>query len=43
MISSDEIHLEVEFTGEFPGGRIGGMFDLTFRGEKISAAKADLM
>ncbi|WP_343634903.1 nuclear transport factor 2 family protein [Fluviicola sp.] len=42
-ISSDEVHLEVEFTGEFPGGRIGGMFDLTFRGGKIAATKADLL
>ena len=36
-------HLEVEFTGDFPEGKIGGMFDFTFRDEKIATVKADLM
>lgn len=37
------IHLEVEFTGEFPGKKIGGIFDLKFKDGKIIEAKADLM
>lgn len=43
MISTDKAYIEVEFTGEFPGGKIGGMFDLTFRDGKIASAKADLL
>jgi hypothetical protein len=26
-INNNEAHLEVEFTGEFPEGKIGGIFD----------------
>lgn len=36
-------HLEVEFTGTFPEGRIKGMFDFTFKHEKIATITADLM
>lgn len=36
-------HLEVEFTGEFPEGKIGGMFDFTFKNGKVAAVRADLM
>jgi len=36
-------HLEVEFTGEFPEGVIGGIFDFTFENEKIATLKADLI
>lgn len=36
-------HLEVDFTGEFPGGQIGGVFDFTFKNGKILEAKADLI
>lgn len=36
-------HLEVEFTGEFPEGKIGGTFDITFKEEKIVTVKADLI
>ncbi|MGL2965852.1 nuclear transport factor 2 family protein [Flavobacterium sp. XGLA_31] len=36
-------HLEVDFTGEFPGGQIGGLFELTFKEGKIVNAQADLM
>ncbi|MCW3126069.1 MAG: hypothetical protein JWO03_1727 [Bacteroidetes bacterium] len=36
-------HVEVEFTGEFPEGKIGGIFDLTFKSGKILSAKADLI
>lgn len=36
-------HLQVEFTGEFPEGKIGGVFDFTFREGKIAYVKADLL
>jgi hypothetical protein len=39
----NKAHLEVDFTGEFPGGNIGGIFDFTFKNGKISEAKADLI
>jgi len=42
-ISDNEAHIEVEFTGEFPEGKIGGMFDFTFKDGKIAKAKADLL
>lgn len=43
IISDNEAHIEVEFTGEFPEGRIGGIFDFTFKDDKILNAKADLI
>lgn len=43
LVDGDKAHLEVEFTGEFPEGKIGGRFDFVFRSEKIAAIKADLM
>ena len=43
IISDNEAHIEVDFTGEFPEGKIGGMFDFTFKDGKIAKAKADLM
>jgi ketosteroid isomerase-like protein len=42
-IDGNKAHLEVDFTGEFPGGKIGGMFDFNFKDGKISTAKADLI
>jgi ketosteroid isomerase-like protein len=37
------VHVEVEFTGKFPEGRIGGIFDLTLTAEqKITHVRADL-
>lgn len=42
-INVDKAHLEVEFTGEFPEGKIGGTFDFTFENEKIAFVKADLI
>jgi hypothetical protein len=36
-------HLEVKFTGDFPEGVIGGTFDITFKQDKISFIKADLI
>lgn len=35
-------HVEVLFTGDFPGGKIGGFFDVTFRDDKISLVRAGL-
>lgn len=43
IIGDNEAHIEVEFTGEFPEGKIGGMFDFTFKEGKIEKAKADLI
>lgn len=40
---SSHAHLEVEFTGDFPGGKIGGTFDFTFKDGKIAFVKADLI
>jgi len=42
-ISNNKAHLEVEFTGEFPEGKISGMFDFTFKDEKIATVKAALL
>jgi hypothetical protein len=35
-------HVEVHFIGDFPGGKTDGVFDVTFKGEKISFVRADL-
>jgi ketosteroid isomerase-like protein len=43
IISDNEAHIEVEFTGEFPEGKIAGTFDFTFKDGKIDKAKADLI
>jgi hypothetical protein len=43
IIDKNSAHIEVEFTGEFPGKVLGGLFELTFRGEKIAYAKAELI
>jgi hypothetical protein len=41
----DEYHayLEVQFTGDFPEGKIGGSFYFTFKNEKIAHVKAELI
>jgi ketosteroid isomerase-like protein len=36
-------HLEVEFTGNFPEGKINGTFDFKFKDGKIAFAKAELI
>jgi ketosteroid isomerase-like protein len=38
----ETLHVEVDFTGDFPGGQTGGVFDLVFDGDRISRAVADL-
>ncbi|MCC9138651.1 nuclear transport factor 2 family protein [Pontibacter silvestris] len=43
VLDDENAHLEVEFTGKFPEGKIGGTFDFTFKGGKISFVKADLI
>jgi ketosteroid isomerase-like protein len=42
-INDDKAYLEVEFTGNFPEGKIKGTFDFTFKDNKIAKAKADLI
>ena len=39
----DHLHVVVDFTGTFPEGQIGGYFDITFTGDKISFMHADLL
>ncbi|MFC6101434.1 nuclear transport factor 2 family protein [Olivibacter domesticus] len=43
IISDNEAHIEVAFTGDFPEGKIDGVFDFIFSDGKIAAAKADLI
>lgn len=43
IINDNTAHLDVEFTGEFPEGKIGGVFEFTFKDGKIAVAKADLI
>ncbi|WP_158799076.1 nuclear transport factor 2 family protein [Pedobacter sp. L105] len=38
-----QAHLEVEFTGDFPEGKLGGTFDFKFNGGKIEFVLADLI
>jgi len=42
-LGDNNAHLEVEFTGNFPEGKIGGMFDFVFRDGKIQSVMADLI
>lgn len=37
------LHVEVDFTGDFPGGQTGGIFDIAFDRDKISHVRADLI
>jgi len=41
--NEDNAHLEVEFTGDFPEGKLGGTFDFTFKEGKIAYLSADLL
>ncbi|MCE0540674.1 nuclear transport factor 2 family protein [Kineosporia rhizophila] len=38
----DTLHVQVHFTGDFPGGQTGGIFDISFTGRRISFIHADL-
>ncbi|MPS74483.1 MAG: nuclear transport factor 2 family protein [Chryseobacterium sp.] len=42
-INENSAYLEVEFTGDFPEGKIGGSFDFIFKNDKIEFVKADLI
>lgn len=42
-IDDDQAHMEVEFTGNFPGKQIGGTFDFVFENGKIAKLKAALI
>jgi ketosteroid isomerase-like protein len=42
-IDGNKAHLEVEFTGTFPEGKINGSFDFIFMNKKIASVKADLI
>lgn len=37
------LHVEVDFTGDFPGGQTGGTFDVTFAGDRFAHVRADLI
>lgn len=43
IINDNEVHIEVEFTGDFPEGKIGGILEFIFEDGKIVKAKADLI
>ena len=38
-----QAHLEVEFTGDFSEGKLGGTFDFTFNEGKITLVSANLL
>jgi ketosteroid isomerase-like protein len=42
-INGDKPYLEVEFTGDFPEGKILGKFEFSFKNGKIAAVTADLI
>ncbi|CAM4403351.1 nuclear transport factor 2 family protein [Flavobacterium terrigena] len=41
-IQDNNAQMEVEFTGEFPERKIEGIFDFTFKNQKIETVEADL-
>ncbi|MCD0490249.1 nuclear transport factor 2 family protein [Pedobacter sp. MC2016-14] len=43
IADEENAHLEVEFTGDFPEGKIGGTFDFKFKNNKIAFVKANLI
>lgn len=43
ILDEYQVYLEVNFTGNFPEGNIGGIFNFTFKNGKISNLKADLI
>ena len=42
-VNDNQAHLEVEFTGDFPEGTIGGTFDFKLEAGKIVYVLADLI
>jgi len=43
ITDEENVHLEVQFTGNFPEGKIGGTFDFKFKDGKVAFVKADLI
>jgi len=43
IIDEEHAQLEVQFTGNFPEGKIGGTFDFKFKDGKLAFVKADLI
>jgi len=43
VISNNKANIKVEFSGTFPGNKIGGTFEFIFKDGKIEKAKADLL
>ena len=41
-VDGDTAHVVVHFTGDFPGGETGGIFDIEFTGDLFSAMYPDL-
>jgi uncharacterized protein (TIGR02246 family) len=38
----EELHVDVHFTGDFPGGQTDGVFDVRVTGDRFSFVHADL-
>jgi len=43
VINEQHAHLELQFAGDFPEGKIGGTFEFKFENGKIAFVKADLV
>jgi len=43
LINNNQALIEVKFSGNFSEGKIGGLFDITFKEGKIAFVKADLI
>nr|WP_294788775.1 nuclear transport factor 2 family protein [uncultured Flavobacterium sp.] len=43
IIDEENVHLEVEFSGSFSEGKLGGIFELELKQGKINFLKADLI
>ncbi|MBE9600718.1 nuclear transport factor 2 family protein [Pedobacter sp. MC2016-24] len=43
IFDDENAHLEVQFTGDFPEGKIRGTFDFKFKDGKIAYVMADLI
>lgn len=41
--NNNQAHLKVEFTGNFPGEKLEGLFEMTFKEGKIATVIADLI
>jgi ketosteroid isomerase-like protein len=40
IIPDNSVHIEAEFTGDFPGGKTKGIFDFTLKDEKIRISES---